>query len=129
MVAEHPEAEIVESVIQSRRVESAMRALQSPEKTFRDLHKCIKEHRPDIAILCQATASCEIRRTSGTTKCIFVEKPFAASLSEADRMIAAAKKNKVMMAINWPLRWSPVHCTISPVARGSHRRLAGGALL
>jgi glucose-fructose oxidoreductase len=42
---------------------------------------------------------------------MLIEKPFAASLKDADRMIAAARRGKVMLAINWPLRWTPSHCT------------------
>ena len=38
---------------------------------------------------------------------MLVEKPFAATLAEADRMIAAARKARRLLAINWPLRWVP----------------------
>jgi glucose-fructose oxidoreductase len=40
-----------------------------------------------------------------------MEKPFAASLAEADRMIAAMAKTGKMLAINWPLAWYPPHLT------------------
>ncbi|WP_367302568.1 Gfo/Idh/MocA family oxidoreductase [Allorhodopirellula heiligendammensis] len=36
---------------------------------------------------------------------ILVDKPFAASLAEADRMIAACDQADVRLAINWPLAW------------------------
>jgi glucose-fructose oxidoreductase len=38
-----------------------------------------------------------------------VEKPFAASLKEADMMIQAMPRNKTLM-INWPLQWVASHC-------------------
>jgi glucose-fructose oxidoreductase len=40
-----------------------------------------------------------------------MEKPFAASLAEADRMIAAMAKTGKQLAINWPLAWVPAHRT------------------
>ena len=40
-----------------------------------------------------------------------IEKPFAASLADADRMIAAAAHAGVRLAVNWPLRWYPCHVT------------------
>jgi glucose-fructose oxidoreductase len=52
---------------------------------------------------------------------MLVEKPFAATLREADRMIAAAKKAKRLLAINWPLRWYPAHVT-------AHRLLQEGRI-
>jgi predicted dehydrogenase len=52
---------------------------------------------------------------------MFVEKPFAANLRQADRMIAAAKKAKRLLAINWPLRWVPGHVT-------AHRLLREGRI-
>jgi glucose-fructose oxidoreductase len=42
---------------------------------------------------------------------IVMEKPFAATVAEADRMIAAVAKTKKLLAINWPLRWYPSHAT------------------
>ena len=42
---------------------------------------------------------------------ILVEKPFAAIVAEADRMIAAVAKTGKQLAINWPLRWYPPHVT------------------
>ena len=42
---------------------------------------------------------------------ILVEKPFAASLDEADEMIAAQEQAGKLLAINWPIRWSPCYIT------------------
>lgn len=36
-----------------------------------------------------------------------VEKPMAASLAGADRMLAAARKNQTRLMINWPFAWWP----------------------
>jgi predicted dehydrogenase len=40
-----------------------------------------------------------------------VEKPFAASLADADRMIAALAKTGKQLLVNWPLAWYPPHVT------------------
>ena len=115
MALNHPQAEVVGICDPDpKRMESAARMLKlSPEAVFKDLNKCLETTKPDIAILCPSTArhAQYVERVAPHKVHMIVEKPFAASLSEADRMIAAAKKNKVMMAINWPLRWEPAHCT------------------
>ncbi len=41
----------------------------------------------------------------------FWKKPFAASLPEADRIIAALARTGKLLAINWPLAWYPPHVT------------------
>jgi glucose-fructose oxidoreductase len=40
-----------------------------------------------------------------------MEKPFAASLSEADQIIAACHRTGRRLAINWPMAWYPTHLT------------------
>ena len=61
---------------------------------------------------------------------LLVEKPFAASLAEADRMIAACARHRAELAINWPLRWYAVPCHRQRlVRRGRDRRVAGSPLL
>ncbi len=38
---------------------------------------------------------------------VLIEKPMAATLQEAQRMLAAAKKHNVRLMINWPFAWWP----------------------
>jgi predicted dehydrogenase len=115
MAFNHPEAEIVGVCDREpARMEMAIRNFNlPPEQVFTDVDKCIETARPDFVILCPATARHAeyVERVAPHRVPILVEKPFAASVSDADRMIAAAKKNKIMLAINWPLRWYPSHCT------------------
>jgi predicted dehydrogenase len=42
---------------------------------------------------------------------LIVEKPFADTLANADRMIAAQQRAGRLLAINWPQRWTPSHAT------------------
>jgi predicted dehydrogenase len=78
-----------------------------------DYRGLMEKAKPDLAILCPATA----KHAEWTEKVapfgshVLVEKPFAASLAEADRMIAAMKKSGKTLIINWPLRWYPPHIT------------------
>src|SRR6185436_13878640 len=90
-----------------------------PERVFKDPHRCMAATEPDFVILCPATGRhvdyVELVAPYGVH--MFVEKPFAANLREADRMIAAAKKAKRLLAINWPLRWVPGHVTAHRLVR------------
>ncbi|HET6249258.1 MAG TPA: Gfo/Idh/MocA family oxidoreductase [Tepidisphaeraceae bacterium] len=78
-----------------------------------DYRKLLETTRPDLAILCPATAHHAdwVERVAPFGPHILVEKPFAASVAEADRMIAAVGKTGKKLAINWPLRWVPAHVT------------------
>ena len=83
------------------------------DRVFTDYRQCLETTRPDVVILCPAAA----RHGEWTEKVapfnvhLIVEKPFAATLSEADAMIAAMADTGRQMAINWPLAWYPPHCT------------------
>jgi glucose-fructose oxidoreductase len=115
MVAAHPDAELVGiSDETAARMEGTVKALNIPrERVFTDYRACLEQTRPDVVILCPATA----RHGEWTEKVapfgahIIMEKPFAATLADADRMIAAVQKSGRQLAVNWPLRWYPPHVT------------------
>jgi predicted dehydrogenase len=91
--------------------------LPSLMSMFRDIERCARETLPDLAILCPATArhpDC-VEAVAPLGVDILLEKPFAASLAYADRILAAVAKSGVRLAINWPLRWYP-RGTIGPPA-------------
>lgn len=124
-VTRHPNCELVG--ISDERQEQMTRAIEElnvpRELSFTDYRECLEKTRPDLAILCPATA----RHGEWTEKVaeyglhILVEKPFAASLAEADRMIAAQQKTGKLLAINWPLAWYPPH-------RTCHRLITEGVI-
>ncbi len=93
------------------------------ERVFTDPHQCLREVAPDFVVLCPATARHAeyVELVAPYRVHMLVEKPFAATLAEADRMIAAAKEAKRLLAINWPLRWYPAHVT-------AHRLLQVGRI-
>lgn len=65
----------------------------------------------DFAILCPAASKHGewVERVAPLGCNLLVEKPFAGSLQEADRMIAACDAAGVRLAINWPLAWVASH--------------------
>jgi predicted dehydrogenase len=84
-----------------------------PDRVFVDVNACLSATNADLAILCPATADhgtyVEMVAPHGID--ILVEKPFAATISEARRMIAAQAATGRRLAINWPLAWYPSHVT------------------
>lgn len=110
--AEHPRAEIVGiSDEKPERMEEAIRKLSLPrEKAFTDYKGCLEQTQPNIVILCPAASKHGewVKKVAPYGAHIMVEKPFAASLKEADTMIAAMGSGQTLM-INWPLQWVASH--------------------
>lgn len=115
MVFEHPRAEIVGLCDEApeRMAESAAKFGVPANRQFTDYHECLEATEPDIVLLCPATA----RHGEWTERVapygvhIIMEKPFAATLAEADAMIQMMACTKKLLAINWPLAWYPSHVT------------------
>jgi len=107
-----------------REMQAAIKHCAIPaERVYTDWKKCLEETQPDVVILCPASgAHAEwVERIAPARVHILVEKPFAANLSQADRMVAAVKKTRRQLAINWPLAWYPPHLT-------AHRLLQAGTI-
>jgi predicted dehydrogenase len=125
MCVEHPDVEIAGICDeQPTRMQAAIASFGVPaNRVFTDPDACLAATEPDFVILCPATARhAEYVELAARHRVhLLVEKPFAATLREADRMIAAAKKAKRQLAINWPLRWCPCHIT-------AHRLLREGRI-
>jgi glucose-fructose oxidoreductase len=124
MAVQHPQAEVVGiSDEQPQRMQEAIRKLRIPrECTFTDYRECLETKRPDLVILCPAASRHGewVKKVAPYGVHIMVEKPFAASLKEADAMVAAMPKGKTLM-INWPLQWVGSH-------RKAHELVAAGVI-
>ena len=109
---EHPQAEVVGiSDEQAPRLEEAIGKLGIPRSyAFTDYRACLEKTRPDIVILCPAASKHGewVKKVAPYGVHIMVEKPFAASLKEADAMVKAMPHDKTLM-INWPLQWVGSH--------------------
>lgn len=114
MAFEHPGAEIAGVFDPDRaKMRGAVEAFGLPqERVFTDLDACLAT-RPDLAILCAATADHAdyVERLARHGVHVMVEKPFAASVADARRMIAAMAPTGKMLAVNWPLAWVESHVT------------------
>lgn len=114
----HPAAEIVgvadENPANAASVAQTRERLDIPAERFHDnFQACLEATRPDLIVLCPATARHAelVEAVAPFGAHMLVEKPFAASLADADRMIAAARKAGTRLFINWPLAWYPPHLT------------------
>ncbi len=112
MAADHPRAELVGICDESApRMEEAVRKLGIPrERVFTDHRACLEKTRPEVVILCPAASKHAewVKKVAPYGPHIMVEKPFAASLKEADAMVKAMPKGRILM-INWPLQWVRSH--------------------
>src|SRR5262245_28382424 len=121
---EHSQTEIVGiSDEQPARMEEAIRkGLISRERAFTDYRQCLEETKPDVVILCPAASKHGewVKKVAPYGPHLMVEKPFAASLKEADAMIKAMAPNQTLM-INWPLQWVGSH-------RKAHELVSSGAI-
>src|SRR6266852_2756725 len=115
MAHEHANVEIVGLCDEKReRMAAAAKAFAiPPNRLYTDERKLLEETRPDLVLLCPVTARHGewVQRVAPFGVHVLIEKPFAASLAEADAMIAAMKATGKILAINWPLAWVPAHVT------------------
>ena len=114
-VENHPNAEIV-GICDSTpsRMEEARKNFQlSDAQVFTDYRECLESTKPDLVILCPPTAEHAdwVERVAPFGAHVLVEKPFAGSVADADRMIAVMKATGKELIINWPLRWVASHVT------------------
>lgn len=122
---EHPQADIVGVCDDNPlRMATAIDQFGIPDSAvFQDAHECIKAVEPDLIMLCPSTAGHRhwVEQLAEYRIPLLLEKPFAASLEDADAMAAAVKQHGQSLAINWPLAWVPCH-------RAAHRLIAEGAI-
>lgn len=119
MVAEHPEAEIVgvsdeDPSTSAGSIESAVDEFRlSEHQSFRDYRRCLELTDPDLVITCPPPAEHAdwVERLAPYDVHLLVEKPFATSVEEADRMIQAQEEIGNRLAINWPQVWQPAQRT------------------
>lgn len=111
----HSEPEEMEAVIRS--------CALSAHQVFTDWEECLERTDPDVVFLCPSIATHAewVLRMAENRRHVLLEKPFAATLAEADAMTAAMKEAGRQLAVNWPLAWYPPH-------RTAHRLLNEGRL-
>jgi predicted dehydrogenase len=114
-VHEHPDAEIAGIFDPDRKhMESAIRTFSIPEdRIFTDLDECLSKAKADLAIVCSATAehANSVEKVAPHGLHVMIEKPFAANVADARRIIKAMEGTGKLLAVNWPLAWYPSHNT------------------
>lgn len=114
-VLAHPRAELVGIADEKpQQMQRTIDMLDIPrDRVFDDYRRCIEQTQPDVAVLCPSTATHGqwTRKVAQYRLHILIEKPFAATLAEADEMVAAVHATGKKLAINWPLAWYPPHRT------------------
>jgi glucose-fructose oxidoreductase len=115
LVHDHPDAEIAGIFDPDRaKMTSAIANFAiAGAQVFTDFDACMQTTKPDLAILCAAPAdhATYTERLAAYGCHVLVEKPFAASVADARRMIAAMQPTGKLLAIDWPSAFAPHHVT------------------
>ena len=74
---------------------------------FSDIQEMLDNCRLDIVQVCTSNAESAAAVVAAAERGIHavVEKPMAATLEQADRMLAASEKHGTQLLVNWPFRW------------------------
>jgi glucose-fructose oxidoreductase len=114
-VHEHPNASIVGICDKSpeKMAQAASDFGIHGSAIYTDLDTCLQTSQPHLAIVCAAPAehASHVEALARYGVHVLVEKPFADSVDNARRMLAAMQPTGKLLAINWPLAWYRSHCT------------------
>lgn len=91
------------------------------EHLYADYAELLDQAKPDAVAIFSATAYhadlVELCAARGVHA--LVEKPMAATLEQADRMLLAARRAGTRLMVNWPTAWSPtIHTALRLVREG-----------
>jgi glucose-fructose oxidoreductase len=115
MAFDHPRAEIVGLCDEDpARMRAAAKIFSIPEdRIFTDYRQCLEKTKPDIAVLCPATArhADYVEKVAPFGVHILIEKPMADTLADADAMIRSVEATGKTLIVNWPLVWYETHRT------------------
>lgn len=78
---------------------------------YTDYRAMLAQEKPDLVSVVTPDhlhADITVDAANGGAKAILCEKPIATSLADADRMIAAAEANNVLLSIEHTRRWAPL---------------------
>ncbi|MEZ4861603.1 MAG: Gfo/Idh/MocA family oxidoreductase [Caldilineaceae bacterium] len=111
----HPQTEVVAVCdIRQEALDNFRREWQDvwPEvRCYTDYQAMLANEQPDLVSVATPDhlhADITVAAAQGSAKAILCEKPIATTLADADRMIAAAEANNVLLSIEHTRRWSPI---------------------
>lgn len=133
LVVDHPDAEVVGVWHdEPSKPTEVLERLGLPQTLrFDDWRQCIEQTKPTAAVVCPSTGGhrewvCNVAEYALD---ILAEKPFAASVADADTMIEAVEGRGRRLAINWPLAWYPAPHRQATARRGENREPSECSLL
>ena len=88
-------------------------------KTYTSYQEMLDRENLDIVTVAMDNASTADVVEAAAARGVHVmsEKPMAATLEQADRMVEACRRGKVELMINWPTAWSPAIQTLDRLVR------------
>ncbi|MBN1676266.1 MAG: Gfo/Idh/MocA family oxidoreductase [Kiritimatiellae bacterium] len=120
----HPEVEVVAIADINSEAAAARASTFGIPKTYTDYRAMLEAERPDLVSICTwmiLHAEQAVAAAQAGAKGVLLEKPFAGSLAEVDRVLAAARENGTRVAIAHQHRFTGLN--------GAARRLVSeGAL-
>jgi predicted dehydrogenase len=93
------------------------------DKVYEHYEALLDAEKPDAVLAFSATAEHAeiVELCAGRNLPVLVEKPMAATLAQASRMLQAARQNNTLLMVNWPTAWN------RPL-RTAHRLVQEGAI-
>ncbi|MBT5875300.1 MAG: Gfo/Idh/MocA family oxidoreductase [Candidatus Latescibacteria bacterium] len=117
-----PDVELVAGADPNAALLDRFRTYTDCDRLYDSYENLIDEVKPDAILCFSATA----HHVDVVALCaerglpVMVEKPMAASLEQADRMLAAARSTGICLMVNWPMAWSrPIRTALRLVQEGS----------
>lgn len=89
-------------------------------RLYTDYKEMLRQEQPDLVSVVTPDhlhADITVAAAEGGAKAILCEKPIATTLADADRMIAAAEANNVLLSVEHTRRWSPTFQKARELAR------------
>jgi glucose-fructose oxidoreductase len=83
------------------------------DRVFDDIDSCIEATEPDVVLGAPNNAAHAdfVERVAAHDVHLAIEKPFARSIEQADRMLRAVDDDQLFV-VNWPSTWDPVMHTV-----------------
>ncbi|QSG03515.1 Gfo/Idh/MocA family protein [Natranaeroarchaeum sulfidigenes] len=115
-VAAHPDAELVgicdeDPSTSTGSLSAAVSEFDIPKRdVYDDLDTCLAETDPDVVIGCPRNSghAAFVERVEPYDVHLAIEKPLAATLAGADRILDAVDESDRLFVLNWPVMWDPV---------------------
>lgn len=90
-------------------------------RCYTDYREMLEKERPDLVSIATSDhfhADITVAAAESSARGILCEKPIATTLADADRMIAAAEKNDVVLSVEHTRRWNAEHHAAREFIRG-----------